>query len=1047
MAAKFFNLAQMISTTIGTGPVTLVAATSGYRTFVAAGVANGDLVSYSISNLGQHEYGLGVVTISGSVVTMSRMMTGSTLGVLLPLDGSAIVTLTPRAEDLTTPTLTPGSWSVVTTGAAVSPAVSKTLYVVTGQTTPIPIALSTTAAIGDAVAVYMADYTAANIVTVDAGTGAAIGGYGQTHRIGAQYAFYVYRCVGPSTWIVEWDPVMKPLRYRATNAQVGVLHGGSLLYMDSTAGARTILVPSNTTDPLPVGFQTEVMRFGANSVTLVPDVGVTMDIDGALALPHVYSRGVLTKVNPNEWTWSLYGSALINLRSDIPALTIRDSYFSTKDGAQWMQGGPTGPMAIQDASGQWWQIDVSRGSMVTWFGAVADNGVTNNHAAFVLADSFGSFTVPPGTFGINSATVLANEVTFADGGKINVATGITLTLNGGMTAGLVKVFTGVGAVAGLRFSRAEWFARDLMGTATDATAPLQLWLNSVVTNGECLIGAGSLTITGVTQLAVSNGQKIKGAGSFATQLYAAPTSLNFFLMTGASAPELHGMSFDMSDYTQIPSAGSIIEFASTRLVMSDVRVRNAYSAFYFRNGASDIHLTEFTIVNPVYQAIRLTGGVNDFYAAGFSIDGVQNWVDFTSTTGAFTLNENVTFAPSGATGKVFASRTALRYQISKTGNIIPLAGDTMTGLASGFTGVVSAVTRPFQNGALRLDERVQAAIFERGDIVGGVSVLSIDSTVNVHGSRPEFCKFTDVFFDSGDTGVTLNNCSGMDFEDCWFSSRPSAGCTVNTASLINFNGCDFINNGQDGLIISSTASQIAVHGGSAVGNSGNAASTYSGIRVKAGAADFSITNVQGGSGGLNVQLYDVIVEPGTSNNYVISNINNGKGTVSDGGTGANKVVEKYLGVNRNSQWHIVQKSAVSASVASVTETALATYTIPAGSIGANGVIRVSAYFSFPNSANAKTMFVRLGGLTGTAFLSNSATTNAGWRYIVEIYNNNSQSSQVGGPASGAIGANNATTVVSAVNTAINQDLVISGLTNGTETLTLNNYIIEICYGV
>jgi hypothetical protein len=308
MAAKLFNLAQMISTTVGTGPVTLIAATSGYRTFVAAGVANGDLVSYSISNLGQHEFGVGVVTISGPITVMSRIMTGSTLGVLLPLDGSAIVTLTPRAEDLTTPTLTPGSWSVVTTGAAVSPAVSKTLYVIMGQVAPVPIALSTTAAIGDAVAVYMADFTSANIVTVDAGAAGAIGGYGQTHRIGAQYAFYVYRCVAPATWIVEWDPVLKPLRYRASNAQVGVLHGGSLLYMDSTGGARTITVPSNTTDPLPVGFQTELMRFGVNDVTIVLDVGVTIDTESPLVFPRIYSRGVLTKVNLNEWTWNLYGS-------------------------------------------------------------------------------------------------------------------------------------------------------------------------------------------------------------------------------------------------------------------------------------------------------------------------------------------------------------------------------------------------------------------------------------------------------------------------------------------------------------------------------------------------------------------------------------------------------------------------------------------------------------------------------------------------------------------------------------------------------------------
>jgi hypothetical protein len=102
--AKLVNLAQMTTTTTGTGPVTLASATTGFRTFTAAGVSSGDTVSYSIYDSNQHEYGTGVVNVAGSVVTMTRMLGGSTTGALLNLTGSATVSLSPRAEDLQYPT-------------------------------------------------------------------------------------------------------------------------------------------------------------------------------------------------------------------------------------------------------------------------------------------------------------------------------------------------------------------------------------------------------------------------------------------------------------------------------------------------------------------------------------------------------------------------------------------------------------------------------------------------------------------------------------------------------------------------------------------------------------------------------------------------------------------------------------------------------------------------------------------------------------------------------------------------------------------------------
>ena len=70
-------------------------------------------------------------------------------------------------------------------------------------------------------------------------------------------------------------------------------------------------------------------------------------------------------------------------RAQIAITTIPFSIrrFETLDGAPWVRGSHSGPRAIQDAGGQWWEIDLSGGIInVGWFGAVGD-GVTDDVAA------------------------------------------------------------------------------------------------------------------------------------------------------------------------------------------------------------------------------------------------------------------------------------------------------------------------------------------------------------------------------------------------------------------------------------------------------------------------------------------------------------------------------------------------------------------------------------------------------------------------------------------------------------------------------------------
>jgi hypothetical protein len=147
---------------------------------------------------------------------------------------------------------------------------------------------------------------------------------------------------------------------------------------------------------------------------------------------------------------------------------------------------------------------------------------------------------------------------------------------------------------------------------------------------------------------------------------------------------------------------------------------------------------------------------------------------------------------------------------------------------------------------------------------------------------------------------------------------------------------------------------------------------------------------------------------------------------------------------------ILARSAVAAAhTGDTSETTLATVTVPAGAMGANGRIRVTTLWSVTNSANNKTLRVRFGGAAGTAFTNATITTQATHRHQTEWSNRNSASSQAGGPAAGTGGFGSATgaLVTAAQNTANAVDIVISGqLANSGETVTLESYLVELLYG-
>lgn len=80
-------------------------------------------------------------------------------------------------------------------------------------------------------------------------------------------------------------------------------------------------------------------------------------------------------------------------------------------------------------------------------GAVG-NGVADDRGALVACDAIGAFDLTPGSYYIGSNLTISNRVKFHPGAMLNIPTGVTVTFNGGIDAGVFQIFspTGTGAV-------------------------------------------------------------------------------------------------------------------------------------------------------------------------------------------------------------------------------------------------------------------------------------------------------------------------------------------------------------------------------------------------------------------------------------------------------------------------------------------------------------------------------------------------------------------------------------------------------------------------
>jgi hypothetical protein len=106
------NIAKMTTATLGTGTITLGAASSGFLTFALAGVVDGENVTYVIRDGANTEVGRGVYTSAGTTLTRAEIIKSTNADAAINLSGNATVSLTLEAGEMMAVALMSGGGSV-----------------------------------------------------------------------------------------------------------------------------------------------------------------------------------------------------------------------------------------------------------------------------------------------------------------------------------------------------------------------------------------------------------------------------------------------------------------------------------------------------------------------------------------------------------------------------------------------------------------------------------------------------------------------------------------------------------------------------------------------------------------------------------------------------------------------------------------------------------------------------------------------------------------------------------------------------------------------
>ena len=148
----------------------------------------------------------------------------------------------------------------------------------------------------------------------------------------------------------------------------------------------------------------------------------------------------------------------------------------------------------------------------------------------------------------------------------------------------------------------------------------------------------------------------------------------------------------------------------------------------------------------------------------------------------------------------------------------------------------------------------------------------------------------------------------------------------------------------------------------------------------------------------------------------------------------------------STEYVLAASAAASSHTGDTNETTLATITVPAAAMGANGYVVIESLWTVTNSGNNKIVRTKFGA---TTMMSATFTTEATYNNLVRIANRNATNSQVSSTTtvgSGGWGQSTSATNTAAIDTTASVSITLTGqLANTGETITLESYVARLYY--
>ncbi|GJE54600.1 hypothetical protein [Methylobacterium thuringiense] len=417
------------------------------------------------------------------------------------------------------------------------------------------------------------------------------------------------------------------------------------------------------------------------------------------------------------------------------------------------------------------------------------NGTVDDRTALSVADAlqgFGEWLLKPGTIRISSNITLSAHYRFPRGVMLKPDNGVTITFNGGITAGAYQIFdlSAGGSVAGLKIAQIDWF-HSLQGVQSDCQPFCQKAFDAVVDGAPVYWGVGPY-YWGTGRLELARGQQSRGVGGRGTKIRWLTSTTNFIHVPSGNyyGHVIDGFDCGVANYALRPTSGICFHLEQGSVHLSDFTIQSAAIGVYLK-GSSTGFMNNFVIQECLTAGI-FNEGTNDVFASDFIISSLWDTVTVSNLSGNFQVGEQLVVSGTPYKGVYLTPLGGNKHRLRLPITTVTTS-TTITGVSSGASATFVAINYDFGLGCIRLfGGNVESFSMVNGDVIGGRYPLSTDGTAFARGSCPAFNKATNVYFDTSHDGLQLTNTGKFVFTNCWSTGHSGNGVDLGSTDGVQW---------------------------------------------------------------------------------------------------------------------------------------------------------------------------------------------------------------------------------------------------------------------